>query len=100
MELRQRVEDMRDKEVINVNDGTKIGFICDLEIDTKTATATALIIYGKLRLFGLLGREDDMVIPWENVKLIGDDTVLVDYKPIEYGVRKRKSILSSFIEIK
>ena len=98
--MRQRVDDMRDKEVININDGAKVGFICDLEVETKTAEITALIIYGKLRLFGLLGREEDMVIPWENVKLIGDDTVLVDYQPIEYAAKKKKGFLSNLIEIR
>lgn len=98
--MRQRVEDMRDKEVINMNDGTKVGFVCDLEVDTQTAYATALVIYGKLKLFGLLGREEDIVIPWENVKLIGDDTVLVDYKPVEYAKRRKSSFLSNLIEIK
>lgn len=97
--MRQRVEDMRDKEVINMNDGTKVGFVCDLEIDTQNASATALVIYGRLKLFGLLGREEDIVIPWESVKLIGDDTVLVDYKPVEYA-KRRKSFLSNLIEIK
>lgn len=97
--MRQRIDDIRDKEVININDGTKIGFIADLEIETQTASMTAIVVMGKLRFFGLFGRDDDIVIPWENVKLIGDDTILVDYSPPVYAKRK-KSFLSGIIEVK
>jgi YlmC/YmxH family sporulation protein len=94
-----RVEDMRDKEVISISDGTKVGWVCDAEIDTVTASLTAIVIFGRLRLFGLLGREEDIVIPWQNVSLIGDDTILVDYVP-KQNSKKRKSLFSGLIEIK
>lgn len=77
-----RMESLRDKEVINVKDGGRIGFVGDVEVDTKEARLTAVVVYGKLRLLGLLGREPDFVIPWENVSLIGEDTVLVDHQPM------------------
>ena len=70
---------MRHKEVINVKDGMRLGCVCDLEIDTATAQVAALVIYGRLRWFGLLGREDDVVIRWEDIQVIGDDTILVNY---------------------
>ncbi|MBE6732065.1 MAG: YlmC/YmxH family sporulation protein [Ruminococcaceae bacterium] len=97
--MKQCIEDMREKEVISISDGTRIGFVSDIEIDTVTASLTALIVYGKPKLFGLLGREEDVIVPWQNVKLIGDDTVLVDYR-IEYKERKKRGILSNIIEIK
>ena len=37
----------------------------------------SLIVYGRLRFFGLLGREEDRVIPWEDIEIIGEDTILV-----------------------
>ena len=74
-----RIEDMRHKEVINVKDGTRLGTVCDIEIDTTTARVSALVIYGKLRWLGLLGREDDIVIRWQDIQVIGDDTILVHY---------------------
>ena len=78
-----RMEGLRDKEVINVKDGGRLGFVGDVEVDTRSARLTAVVVYGKLRLFGLLGRQPDAVIPWESVSLIGEDTVLVDYQPQE-----------------
>lgn len=97
--MKQCIEDMREKEVISIQDGTKLGFVSDIEIDTVTASLTALIVYGKPRFFGFLGRDEDFVIPWQSVKLIGDDTVLVDYKAESESKRKRK-LFSGLIEIK
>ncbi len=51
--------------------------MCDVEIDTHTAQVTALVVYGRSRLFGLLGREPDTVIPWRDIEMIGGDIVLV-----------------------
>ena len=76
-----RMGELRNKEVINMKDGGRIGFISDVEIDTCTAQLTAVIVYGRLRCFGLFGREPETVIPWRNITLIGDDTVLVEYQP-------------------
>lgn len=91
-----RMGDLRNKEVINVKDGGRVGFVCDIEIDTATARLSAVIIYGKLRFLGLLGREKDIVIPWEKIKLIGDDIVLVEIEG-SFGT-KRKNIVSDFLE--
>lgn len=74
-----RMIDMRRKEVINIKDGMRLGSVCDMEIDTASARVTALVIYGRLRFFGLFGREDDIVIRWQDIQVIGDDTVLVSY---------------------
>ncbi|MGX8700015.1 YlmC/YmxH family sporulation protein [Caproiciproducens sp.] len=74
-----RIIDMRHKEVINVKDGTRIGCVCDVEIDTADARVIAIVIYGRLRCFGLLGREDDIIIKWQDIQVIGDDTILVTY---------------------
>ncbi len=73
------IAEMRNKEVINLQDGTRLGFVSDVEIDTENARLTTVIIYGKARLFGLLGRTQDMLIPWENISIIGDETILVHH---------------------
>ncbi len=74
-----RLCELRNKEVVNVNTGCLIGCVDDLEVDTRNAAVRALIIYGRLKLFGILGRKDDFIIPWENIKLIGEDIILVDF---------------------
>ena len=76
-----RLDSLRDNEVINVKDGGRVGFVGDAEVDVKEARLSALVVYGRLRLFGLLGREPDVVIPWKDIVLIGEDTVLVRWQP-------------------
>lgn len=94
-----RIAEMRNKEVINIKNGERIGFISDLEIDTQTARIKSLIIYGRLRFFGLLGREKDMIIPWKDITLFGDDAVLVHYeKPEEETKSKLSSLLDRLME--
>ena len=68
-----RMGELRQKEVISVKDGGRLGFVCDVEIDTHTAQVTALVVYGRSRLFGLLGREPDTVIPWRDIVLVKCD---------------------------
>ncbi len=70
-------EELRNKEIINIKSGRKMGFADDVEFDTCTAKICKLIVYGKSKLFGLLGREDDMTICWSDIEIIGEDTILV-----------------------
>lgn len=74
-----RIGEFRYKDVVCVNDGTRLGCVCDVEVDTATARLISIVIYGKYRLFGLLGREEDIVINWCDIQLIGEDTILVNY---------------------
>lgn len=87
-----RVTDMRDKEVINVSDGVRLGFVDDVEVDTCTAQLVSIVIYGKAKLCGLLGREADIVIQWKDIEVIGEETVLVNFRcpPDNCGCRPRK----------
>ncbi len=79
IKMKCRLVELRNKEVISCDDGTRIGFVDDLEVDTVNARVKALIIYGRLKLFGILGRNDDCIIPWENIALTGEDTILVNF---------------------
>ena len=83
-----RMEDLRRKDVINVYNGGYLGHITDLDFDPEGAVMRGLIIYGRLRWFGLLGREDDIVIHWEDIEVIGDDSILVRYR--QYGSKGRR----------
>jgi len=81
---------MRRKEVINSKTGCRIGFVDDVEVDTVTAKLVAIVIFGRWRCFGLLGKEENIVIKWENICLIGEDTILVDNCQIHQRQRKWK----------
>ena len=66
------------KEVIDIVSGDRLGFIDDIEIDTDKGSVRSLIIYGGLRLFGLFGRESDTVISCADIRVIGEEVVLVE----------------------
>lgn len=74
-----KAADFRQKEVINIATGQRIGYISDVDIDMDKGTLNSVIIPGSGKLFGLFGGEKDIVIPWEAIRTIGDDIILVDY---------------------
>ena len=96
-----KITDLRNKEIINIANGMKMGGICDIEIDTQTGELVSIIVYGRQKAPGLLGREEDIVIPWKSIKVIGDDTIIVDCKNQEQRspTRKRGYFESNFKQI-
>ena len=73
-----RALDLRQKEVINIADGKRLGYVYDVEMDLKDGRVNSIIIPGDTRFFGLFGKNNDYVIPWENIKKIGMDIILVE----------------------
>ena len=73
-----RIEELQYKEVIDIADGARYGFVGDVELDTKNGSIESIIVRGRSRCFGLLGREPDIVFPWEAVRRFGEDIILVD----------------------
>ena len=73
-----RFADFRCKEVINICDGCRLGYVGDVECRLPDGQLTALIIPGPYRFFGLFGRGEEYCIPWECIKQIGDDIILID----------------------
>ncbi|MEA4955263.1 MAG: YlmC/YmxH family sporulation protein [Pseudoflavonifractor sp.] len=73
-----RIGDLRCKEVINVTDGTRYGYVGDVEVDLETGQVRTLVVPGRLRFFGLLGREEERVFPWSAVRRFGEDIILVE----------------------
>ena len=72
------VSELRCKEIINLNTGQRLGFVYDVEISLPEGQVIALFVPGPARFFGLFGREEDLVVPWEKITKIGADIVLVD----------------------
>ena len=68
---------LRSKEVIDMRTGQRIGYVDDIEIDTESERVVALIIFGRQRAFGIMGRDEDIVIKCSDIALIGEDTILV-----------------------
>ena len=85
-----RVTDLRCKEVIYVTDGLRLGFVSDVEILLPEGKVLALVVPGPCRFFGLFGRKDDFVIPWNCIRRIGSDIILVELEPDKCRVPRPK----------
>jgi YlmC/YmxH family sporulation protein len=73
-----RASDLSTRDVINTVDGRRLGNIVDVEIDLTSGKIVAVVVPGQAKVLGILGRADDYVVPWENVKKIGEDVILVE----------------------
>ena len=70
-------EILRELEVINLCDGEKLGYICDLEIDLDDARILAVVVERSCTGFSLFSEKERYLIPWCYIQCIGEDTVLV-----------------------
>ena len=75
-----RITELHNKEVINLDNGNRLGCVDDVEVDSCNARLCAIVIHGRQRLLGIGGHEPDIVIRWEDIEVIGDETILVHYK--------------------
>ena len=69
-------ENFREKEVINACDGRRLGYVTDIEFDVCDGRITAIVVPVKCGFLGL--KSEDIVIPWEKIRKIGKDVILVD----------------------
>ena len=63
--------------MINLADGRRLGYVQDVEANFETGEITAIIVPGTTKMFSF-GQKTDIVIPWQNIRRIGDDIILVD----------------------
>lgn len=70
--------DLRLKEVVNVRTGSRLGRVCDLEIDMCTGQVLSVIVPGPPKLWGLVRNDEELVIPFCKINKIGEDVILID----------------------
>ncbi len=81
--------DFRRKEVVSVKNGMKIGYVDDIVFDTDSAAVQSVVVYGRPRFFGLLGRSPDLLIPWADIQVVGEDIILVQNEGVELPQKSR-----------
>ena len=79
--------ELRYKEVIDIHTGQHLGYVCDAEFDEAEGRMISLITPGRAKFFGLLGREDDYILPWKCISRMGADIILVE---VEQNQPRRK----------
>ena len=75
-----RFSDLKHKEVISEIDGTRLGYVDDIIMETKTSSVVAFVIFARIFFFGIFGKAEDYIIPWEKIQLIGEDAVIISCK--------------------
>jgi YlmC/YmxH family sporulation protein len=68
---------LKDKEVISVTDGRRLGYIIDVEIDIFSGKIVAIVLPPPGKLFSLFSSKDNCKIPWDCIERIGGDIILV-----------------------
>lgn len=88
-----RISELRHKDLINTVDGSRMGFIRDIELDLTTGKISELILPGQGGALGrLFGRGDEQAIPFEQIDKIGQDVILAtcpNYATV--GSRKKRT---------
>lgn len=73
-----KVSDMTRRDIIDIGDGTRLGAVKDMHIDPDTGKVTAIVLENPKKRFGLLRGGPDLVVPWEQIRKIGPDAILVE----------------------
>ena len=81
------------KEVICVSDGRRLGFIEDVEVEVPEGRVCAIIVPASCRFPGLRAPRDLFCIPWHSICKIGPDIVLVDIRPEDCRIPRRRPVL-------
>ena len=71
--------DFRQKEVINIRDGKVLGFVIDVDAELTNGSIKSIVVAGAGKLIKSIGGKNNVTIPWNNVKLIGEDVILVEF---------------------
>ena len=71
------INSLRNKEVINVSNGKRLGYVSDIEVDINDARLLSIIVPGES---GLFSRSPDIKIPWTCIQHIGEDLILGNMK--------------------
>ena len=87
--------ELRCKEVINISDGRRLGYVSDLELEAESGRIMTLCVPCYGRFFGLFGNGGVYVIPWPCICKVGNDLILVDVCLEEVRRQKEKRGLFS-----
>ena len=69
--------ELRDREIVNVTDGKKLGRMSDIAFDAK-GKIIGIIVPGEKKFLKNITGNDNIFIPWCCILKIGDDVILVD----------------------
>lgn len=78
---------LKNKEIINISNGKSLGFVSDIEINLEKARIDALVLPAARSFLGIFSKDEEIEIKWKDVRLIGEDVILVNL-PSEESLQK------------
>ena len=76
--MAQKGMDFRHKEVINITDGKRLGYVQDVCADLTSGSITSIIVPGSSKAFSFFSSNNDIVITWDKIRTIGENVILVE----------------------
>lgn len=72
-----RLSELQSKDIININDGKKIGNIIDININ-KDGTSTGIIVEKSKFIISRFSSNGEIIVKWSQIEKIGEDVILVN----------------------
>lgn len=82
-----RICDLKCREVINIKNCKRMGYVGDIDFDLEKGCVVAIIVPGPATICGFLGREKEYVIPFSCITQVGADIILVDVDEKEISAK-------------
>ena len=75
-----RMGELAGKEIVNLHDGSRLGVVIDsdLILDIETGEIHSIILTRKHNLLNKRFNKQQLVIPWEAIKKVGTELIIVD----------------------
>lgn len=70
--------DFKQKEVINIKDGKILGFVIDVQADFENGEIRSIVVARTGKIFNTINSKTNVTVPWENIRKIGEDVILVE----------------------
>ncbi len=72
-----KISDFRQKEIVDIVTGKRLGYICDVEFDEESGKIISVTVPSG-KLFSSIMKSSDKIIPWEKIVKIGGDIILAE----------------------
>ncbi len=75
-----KLTEIREKEVINLYNGQRLGYVYDFEVDLEKGCLSGIILPGEGKMLSLFTKTNDIFIEWNQIIKIGVDMILVNIR--------------------
>ncbi len=74
-----KISELKNRDVVNINDGRRLGVVGDLDVDLEKGIVNSIIIPVHKGFLFKFSAPKEYIISWQKIVKLGIDTILVDY---------------------